>query len=152
MFSRSFISFSNNLHESCSNRDAAQIQADAQVKAADIAAEAQLEAQRLALQAAQAQAAANAARSYSGGGGGAVTIKSSTPPKSGTSGTTRKVNPGTPYTPPYKTSSANTYRGYAPYASQVHSNTKPTAYAGVTAAVNKMLSDSNKKSRAQSRR
>ena len=105
-------------------RDAAQIQADAQVKAADIAAEAQLEAQRLALQAAQAQAAANAARyAAASGGGGTVTTKGSTSPTSGTSGTTRKVNPGTPYTPPYKTSTASTYRGYAPYASQVHSNT-----------------------------
>lgn len=85
-------------------RDAAQIQADAQVKAADIAAQAQLEAQRLALQAAQAQAAANAARYAAGsGGGGSVTIKNPTPPTSGSSGTTRKVNPGTPYTPPYKT-------------------------------------------------
>lgn len=136
-------------------RDAAQIQADAQIKAADIAAQAQLEAQRLALQAAQAQAAANAARyaaAGSYGGGGSVTIKNPTPPTSGSSGTTRKVNPGTPYTPPYKTSTASTYRGYAPYASQVHSNTKPTAYAGVTKAVNQMLSDANKKTRTQSRR
>lgn len=119
-------------------RDAAQIQADAQVKAADIAAQAQLEAQRLALQAAQAQAAATAAKyvasSSGSGSSGSVAIKDSTQPKSGTSGsTTRKVNPGTPYTPPYKTSST-TYRGYAPYASQVHSNTasKSTGIAGAS--------------------
>ena len=137
-------------------RDAAQIQADAQVKAADIAAQAQLEAQRLSLQAAQAQAAANAARYAAGsGGGGSVTIKGSTPPTSGTSGNTRKASANTyrgyaPYASQVhsNTKPTSTYRGYAPYASQVHINTKPTAtysdyapYAGATRAVNQMLSN-----------
>ena len=124
-------------------KDAAQIQADAQVKAADIAAQAQLEAQRLALQAAQAQATANAARyasgSYGGGGGGTATIKGSTPPTSGTSGKTSTASTYRGYAPyasqvhsNTKTAAPTTYRGYAPYASQVHSNTKPPAYADVT--------------------
>ena len=138
-------------------RDAAQIQADAQVKAADIAAQAQLEAQRLALQAAQAQVAANAAtyaaRSYSGSGSSTTINDTQTPKTSGSSGTTSKVNPGTPYTPPYNTS-ANTYRGYAPYASQVHSNTTPkySAVAGASVYQSPKLIQSSTKSNSSTYR
>ena len=141
-------------------RDAAQIQADAQVRAADIAAQAQLEAQRLSMAAAQAAAQAQAARNAatqpvyrsSSGGSKNNSQPTATVKNTGSSGTTRKVNPGTPYTPPYTTNSpGTTYRAYVkPFVEA--GGYRPTAYAGVTAAVNQMLSDANKNTRAQSRR
>ena len=136
-------------------KNAAQIQADAQVKAADIAAQAQLEAQRLALQAAQAQAAANVARSYSNGGGakGNTTIKDVPTPKGG--GNTGKVNPGTPYTPPYNTTklaAGTTYQAYVKPLVQSGILKAPSATAGVSKTMSPTYFTGSSNTRTQSKR